>query len=82
NPFNATTTIHYSLTQPGHVRLAIYSITGQKVINMFNTSLPIGNYQTQYDGRDEYGNKVSSGVYIIRLIAGNRFLSKCILYMK
>jgi hypothetical protein len=82
NPFNSTTIIQFSLLKESHVSLSIYTITGQKVIDLLEKSLTIGNYQTQWNGRDKSGNKISSGVYIIRLNAGNRFLSKRILYMK
>ena len=82
NPFNATTTIHYSLSKPCHVRLAIYTITGQKVIDLLDKYLPVGNYKTHWNGNEKYGEKVSSGVYIIQLNSGIQSLSKRIVYMK
>ncbi|MFA6470929.1 MAG: T9SS type A sorting domain-containing protein [Candidatus Latescibacterota bacterium] len=82
NPFNSSTIIRYSLSKQSHVNLAVYSITGQKVKDLLNKSLPVGNYQTQWNGTDKSGNNVSSGVYIVRLNTGIQTLSKCVVYMK
>ena len=82
NPFNSSTTIHYSLSKPSHVSLAIYSITGQKILDLLEKTLPVGNYQAQWNGKDISGNSVSSGVYIIRLNTGMHSVSKRALYMK
>jgi len=82
NPFNSSTTIHYSLSKPGHVNLSIYSITGQKVIDLLDKSLPAGAYQTHWNGMDKSGNKISSGIYIVNLDSGIHSLSQRIVYMK
>ena len=82
NPFNSTTTIHYSLSKPGHISLAIYSITGQKIIDLLEKTLPVGNYQAQWNGKDKSGINVSSGVYIIRLKTGVNSISKRVVFMK
>ena len=82
NPFNSTTTIHYSLSKPGQVSLSIYSITGQKIIDLLEKTLPVGNYQAQWNGKDKSGKNVSSGVYIIRLNTGINSISKQLVFVK
>jgi hypothetical protein len=82
NPFNSSTTIHYSLSKSSNVHLAIYSITGQKVIDLVDKFLPVGNYQTLWNGTDKSGNKISSGIYIVKLDSGIHSLSNRIVYMK
>jgi hypothetical protein len=82
NPFNSSTTIHFSLSYPSHARLSIYTITGQKVIDLIEKSLPVGNYQAQWNGVDKSGNKISSGIYILRMDAGIHSLSRRLVYMK
>jgi hypothetical protein len=82
NPFNTTTTINFSLVKPSYVRLSVYSITGQKVIDLLEKNLAAGNYQTQWNGRDESGKLVSSGVYFVRLDKGAETLTKRVVFMK
>jgi hypothetical protein len=82
NPFNSKTIIKFSLNEEYKVNLSIYDITGQKVIDLLDKSLPIGNHQIQWNGIDNSGNKISSGVYIIRLNSGIRSISERIVYMK
>jgi hypothetical protein len=82
NPFNSTTAINYSFSKPSHVSLTIYTITGQIAIELFNKYLPVGNYHTQWSGTDKNGNKLSSGVYVVRLNADNRYISKPIIFLK
>jgi photosystem II stability/assembly factor-like uncharacterized protein len=71
NPFNPTTKISYNLPGSGQVHLKIYNVMGQEVRTLVNESQIAGNYTAVWDGRDNHGNMVSSGVYIYRLSAGN-----------
>ena len=82
NPFNYSTAIQFSLSQPGRIIITIYTVSGQKVIDLLEKNLKVGKYQAQWNGKDTFGNIVSSGVYIIRLDAGLHSLSKRTLYMK
>jgi len=70
NPFNATTTIRYALPEPGQVRLEIFNILGQKVKTLVDEKQTAGNKQVIWDGRNERGDVVSSGVYFYRINAG------------
>jgi spore coat protein CotH len=70
NPFNSTTTIQYEISERGFVRLAIYNIGGQEVKVLVNEQQAPGNHKIQWDGRDETGQFLSTGVYIYRLSVG------------
>ncbi len=69
NPFNPTTTIRYSIARPGHVSLRIYNVAGQLVKTLVNEKqLPqAGGFTIRWDGRNNKGSRVSSGVYFYQL---------------
>ena len=66
NPFNPTTTVGFSLPTTGFVNLAVFNNIGQRVKRLVNQSKPAGFYETQWDGFDENGSTVASGIYLIR----------------
>ena len=81
NPFNPSTTISFSVgtdafvlsasSQQGtHIRIDIYNIRGQKVRTLVNESYPPGKHTVEWNGKNESGNKVGSGVYLYRMTAG------------
>jgi len=74
NPFNPSTSVRYQLPEPGEVRLAIYDVLGQEVRVLVSERQPAGWYRVSWDGRDEAGQPVSSGVYLYRLEAGADFV--------
>jgi hypothetical protein len=69
NPFNPTTTIRYSIVQSGHVRLRIYNVAGQLVKTLVDEPQhpQAGGYSIRWDGRNNKGSRVSSGVYFYQL---------------
>ena len=73
NPFNPTTTIRYALPGSVPVELTVYNLLGQKVRTLVHRRQPAGRYQVQWDGRDDQGKPVASGVYLYRLRAGSDF---------
>lgn len=72
NPFNPSTTLSFTLPQSGRSELSIYSITGQRVRTLFSGPLTAGAHSVIWDGRDDSGKPVSSGVYISRLTSGKQ----------
>ena len=72
NPFNPATTISFTLPEAGLARLAIYNISGQLVRELSAGNLPAGQHEIVWDGHDTDGAQVGSGVYIARLMAGDR----------
>ncbi|OGC94823.1 MAG: hypothetical protein A2142_05975 [candidate division Zixibacteria bacterium RBG_16_48_11] len=73
NPFNATTLIQFALPRSSQVKLEIFNVLGQKVVTLVDEELQAGYKQVTWDGRDQKGNIVSSGIYFYRLRAGNQF---------
>ena len=70
NPGNPSSTIRYNLARPGAVRLAIYNIAGQRVRTLVDDAVrPAGYYSVVWNGRDDTGHAVASGLYLYRLIA-------------
>jgi len=82
NPFNPSTTIRYELPQAGPVRLEVYNMIGQKVRTLVNSLQNAGAWTMQWNGRDDLGRTVSSGVYFYRLEASSVVLTKKMLLMK
>lgn len=70
NPFNENTVIRYNLSRPGFVTLEIYNIRGQKVRSLVSKQSTAGTFTTYWDGKDDSGRVLNSGVYFIRLQAG------------
>ena len=71
NPFNPATTITYSIKSNGHTNLTIYNTLGQMVRTLVDTPQPAGVHKVQWNGCDEEGRQVASGVYFYRLNAGS-----------
>jgi hypothetical protein len=71
NPFNPTTTIPYKLPRSSRVNLIIYNNLGQEILTLVNGYQTAGEYQVVWDGRDNQGRPVPSGVYIYRLQGEN-----------
>ena len=71
NPFNPETTISYSVKEPAPVKIEIYNTKGQLVRTLVNQIQPRGFYSEIWNGTDERGNPVASGVYMYRMTAGN-----------
>ena len=69
NPFNPTTTISYSLPEAARVNLSIYNVLGQRVAELTNETQRAGFYNVTWDGRNETGSQVATGVYFYRLEA-------------
>jgi hypothetical protein len=82
NPFNPSTTLAFTLPAPGRTTLTIYDITGRKVRTLFSEFMAPGAHAAIWDGRDERGGPVSSGVYLARLESGRTATTAKMLLMK
>ncbi len=72
NPFNPETSINYDLPKESVVTLQVYNVVGQKVRNLvFEQKQKAGRYSLQWDGRDDGGQPVSTGLYFYRIKAGD-----------
>lgn len=65
SPFNSEVTVPYSLAQEVPVRVAVYDLVGQKIKTLFEGVRPAGTHLLVWDGRNEGGSSVASGVYLI-----------------
>jgi hypothetical protein len=69
NPFNPVTRIAYSVVQPGRVTLRVFDVTGRPVRTLVDGWTEAGRYETTWDGRDNHGTDVASGVYFYQIDA-------------
>ncbi|MCD6374374.1 MAG: T9SS type A sorting domain-containing protein, partial [Caldisericaceae bacterium] len=63
NPFNPTTNIRFALPKDGSVKLEIYNLNGQRIKELINGDYQAGYHSVKWDGKDEHGRPVSSGMY-------------------
>ncbi|KAB2878443.1 T9SS type A sorting domain-containing protein [bacterium] len=82
NPFNPETTIKYDLDRETVVSLKIYNLLGQEVRHLFHGKQGAGQQKVVWDGRDERGNELASGIYIYRLDAGKVSKTKKMILVK
>jgi hypothetical protein len=82
NPFNPETKVSFSLPERAPVSLAVYNVFGQKVRALVNATLPAGSYTITWDGTDNEGNSLASGVYFCRLCAGKNAKTSKMILMK
>jgi len=82
NPFNPETVINYQLAEAGVMNLQIYNIKGQSIRTLINKKLEPGRYNTIWDGKDDKGGDVSSGIYYYRMKSGNYSSCRKMILMK
>ncbi len=80
NPFNPITTIRFGLPEAANVKLVVYSVTGAKVATLVDGYLSEGYHEAQWNGVNQAGARVASGIYIYELTSGEkRFIKKMLL---
>lgn len=83
NPFNPTTTIQFGLPKSSSVNLEVYNVLGEKVRTLVEGNKSAGYHSISWDGKNDQGTGVSSGIYIYRLsVAGKFAQSKKMLLLK
>jgi hypothetical protein len=82
NPFNPTTDISFTLNKESEVTLTIFNMLGQQVKELTSGLKPAGNYTLQWNGSDNMGARVSSGIYLYTLNDGSRSHTKKMVLMK
>ena len=82
NPFNPVTEISYMLPTACHVELCVYNLLGQRIKLLVNDYQTAGQKTVSWDGSDDHGNSVASGVYFYRLIIGESEDTKKMILMK
>ncbi len=82
NPFNAATLIPYTVSAACRVTLSVYDHLGRKVVALVSGLREPGYYQESWQGTDDAGRQVGSGLYFIRLQAGNSFKTLKVLLLR
>ena len=82
NPFNPSTRIEYTVPYNAHVTIEIFNILGQKVKTLVDEEKIPYNYYVDWDGTNDYGKKVTSGIYMYRIKTNEFVQSKKMVLMK
>ena len=82
NPFNPTTTLRYSLSMNGEVRIVVYDVLGQEIMVLHDGPQVKGSHSVQWNARNHQGRELPAGVYLARLEAGSYSQTIKMLYLK
>lgn len=82
NPFNPSTSVKFSVPSEGLVTVKVHDMLGQEVTTLFSENVSAGVHTLNWNGKDSYGNDVSSGSYICKLTAGDFSQSVKMILMK
>jgi hypothetical protein len=82
NPFNPSTTIRFALPSDATIRLSVYDILGREVRSLVNSDMAAGYHQMAWDGKNNKGTSVASGMYIYRIEAGSFISTKKMMLLK
>jgi len=82
NPFNPSTAIEYSLPRRDHVEITIYNLLGRKVRTLLDQTQDAGEYKVIWNGRNDAGITVGSGLYLYQVKSGKFSASKKMLLVK
>lgn len=82
NPFNPLTTIQYRIANDSEVTIVIYDLMGNEIITLINGFKPQGRYVALWNGKDNLGQTVSSGIYLYTLQAGEHIQTRKMVYLK
>jgi len=82
NPFNPSTTIDFTLAQPGAVKIDIFNIKGQKVKTLIDDAFAKGSHSIVWNGTDNIGKPVSSGLYFYKMSTAEYTSTRKMLLMK
>ncbi|MDP8268912.1 MAG: T9SS type A sorting domain-containing protein [Candidatus Tenebribacter davisii] len=81
NPFNPNTTIKFSILSESIVNITVFNIKGQKIKSLLNDQISAGEHSIVWNGEDDSGKKISSGVYLYKLNVNGKTeaVKKCLL---
>ncbi|MBP8705693.1 MAG: T9SS type A sorting domain-containing protein, partial [Candidatus Cloacimonas sp.] len=82
NPFNPATTIAFTLAKADKVEIVIYNLKGQKVKTLLSDNLLAGNHSIVWDGKDDKGKTLSSGIYLVKMKTGKTIDTRKITMLK
>ncbi len=76
NPLHPSAAVPFGLAHPARVRLTIFDLAGRRVRALADEMLPAGEHRRVWDGRDDPGRPVASGVYFYELVAGGERIGR------
>jgi hypothetical protein len=82
NPFNPVTNIRFDMAEAGHVVIEVYNIRGQRVKSLVNDEMAAGRHSVEWNGTDDHGRIVGSGVYFYTMRAGEYSSTRRMVLMK
>ena len=82
NPFNPITNLDYELPKRSKVQILIYNVLGQQVKILLDEEQNYGSHSIFWDGLDQLGNEVSTGVYFVRMMTSSFTQTKKMLLLK
>lgn len=82
NPFNPTTTIHYTLPEATKVSLKIYDVLGREIRTLVNQTQLAGTRSVVWDGKNNHGKVIGSGIYFYRLQSKSKVLTRKMIFLK
>jgi flagellar hook assembly protein FlgD len=82
NPFNPRTTVEFALSHDATASLRVYDARGRLVRTLLESYVAAGKHSVTWDGRNDQGVTVVSGVYFLRLQAGDQYLSRTVNLLK
>ncbi|RKX21442.1 MAG: hypothetical protein DRP35_04280, partial [Candidatus Zixiibacteriota bacterium] len=82
NPFNPYTTIEFQIPKASHVQLEVFNVLGQRIKTLIDNELARNRYNVEWDGTNDHGSKVSSGIYFYRVLTEQDVATKKMLLLK
>ena len=82
NPFNSETVISYFLLEPGPARVEVFSLTGQRVAILHQGPQQAGYHRLRWNGRDDAGRPLASGMYLYRLVTAEGVLTRKLILLR
>jgi len=82
NPFNPSTKIQVGIPEAGNTLIVIYNTLGQKVRTLTDEFHAAGRFEVTWDGKDDAGRTVGTGVYLYRLVSGQKSMVKKMILVK
>jgi hypothetical protein len=82
NPFNPETAIKYSIPQNGKVSVKVFNVTGKEIMTLVDKEMLAGSYEVNWNGKDNTGATVTSGVYFVKLSSGTYVETKKMMFLK
>ncbi len=82
NPFNPITNITINVSKQNNVKLEVYNLKGERICNIIDKKLDIGSYNVIWNGKDDNGHNLNSGIYLLKMVAANYVKVQKLILMK